>query len=294
MLGAIIAGLCATLAGGCVAPNARADAGSAARPFPVQVRELVRDTPDGPQRGWVARVDLTDARVAIRVSGPAERRADDPPEMEVRAETTPDWLARERLVLAVNTHFFARMPNDDAPLAAGTPLDLIGPCVADGRLVSPAPSHASPGLALSAERTGRVAMLSAADLAGMDDVVAGTSGGKGKGGLLVADGRNVGTTALPQPQKRHPRTAAGLTADGQTLLLVVVDGRQPDWSIGMTLPELGELLIELGAGDAVNLDGGGSSSFMYAPPGGAPLVNRPSDGRWRPVGASLGVDVREN
>jgi hypothetical protein len=70
----------------------------------------------------------------------------------------------------------------------------------------------------------------------------------------------------------HPRTFAAITAAGH-LLLVVADGRQPGHSVGLTFAETAELALSLGAVDAVNLDGGGSSAMAI---GGA-LVNRPSD-----------------
>ena len=73
-------------------------------------------------------------------------------------------------------------------------------------------------------------------------------------------------------EQRHPRTAIGFTADRRALL-VVVDGRQPPYSTGMTLPELTDLMIRLGAVDALNLDGGGSATMVIR---GHP-VNRPSD-----------------
>lgn len=72
--------------------------------------------------------------------------------------------------------------------------------------------------------------------------------------------------------RRHPRTAIGWTAD-RRLLLVVVDGRQPGHSEGMTLPELTWLFRRLGATDALNLDGGGSTAMVVQ----GRLVNRTSD-----------------
>jgi exopolysaccharide biosynthesis protein len=78
---------------------------------------------------------------------------------------------------------------------------------------------------------------------------------------------------------RHPRTAAGLTRDGQRLLLVTVDGRQAPYSDGMSLPELASLMLALGAWEAVNLDGGGSTAMVISEgSGGFRLANRPSDG----------------
>jgi hypothetical protein len=71
---------------------------------------------------------------------------------------------------------------------------------------------------------------------------------------------------------RQPRTLAGVRADG-TILLVTVDGRRPGWSVGMTLHEAARLMRSLGARDALNLDGGGSSAMTVR----GEVVSRPSD-----------------
>jgi hypothetical protein len=71
---------------------------------------------------------------------------------------------------------------------------------------------------------------------------------------------------------RQPRTLAGVRTDG-TVLLVTVDGRRPGWSAGMTLREAARLMQSLGARDALNLDGGGSSTMTVL----GEVVNRPSD-----------------
>src|SRR5690606_12207514 len=86
---------------------------------------------------------------------------------------------------------------------------------------------------------------------------------------------------------RHPRTAAGISRDRQTLYLVVVDGRSSA-SIGMTCAEEAELLKELGAWDALNLDGGGSSTMWIR---GRGVVNAPSDGTPRVVANHLAVQA---
>ncbi len=83
---------------------------------------------------------------------------------------------------------------------------------------------------------------------------------------------------------RQPRTLAGVRADG-TLLLVTVDGRAPGWSAGMTLPEAARLMRSLGAREAINLDGGGSSTMTVH----GEVVNRPSDGVERRVSDGLFV-----
>jgi len=71
---------------------------------------------------------------------------------------------------------------------------------------------------------------------------------------------------------RQPRTLAGVRADG-TILFATVDGRRPGWSAGITLPEAARLMRSLGARDALNLDGGGSSTLTVR----GEVVSRPSD-----------------
>lgn len=84
---------------------------------------------------------------------------------------------------------------------------------------------------------------------------------------------------------RNPRTAIGTTADGK-VLLVVVDGRAPGVSLGMTLGGLAREMVSLGAVWAVNLDGGGGSAMWVK---GQGIVTRPSDGSERPVPNALVV-----
>lgn len=83
-------------------------------------------------------------------------------------------------------------------------------------------------------------------------------------------------------QGRHPRTVVGVTAAGE-ILLVTADGRGA--SAGLTLPEAAALLAGLGAVDALNLDGGGSTTFVA----GGSVRNVPSDGHERPVASALTV-----
>lgn len=85
---------------------------------------------------------------------------------------------------------------------------------------------------------------------------------------------------------RHPRTAVGYDSRSGTVWLVVVDGRQPSHSNGMTLPELASLFEALGADEAINFDGGGSTALVV----GSVAVNRPSEPSGeRPVANGLAL-----
>lgn len=79
-----------------------------------------------------------------------------------------------------------------------------------------------------------------------------------------------------------PRTAIGLDSAGR-YIIVVVDGRRPNYSTGLTLQELAYTMQKLGAVNAVNLDGGGSTAMTLR----GKLVNRPSDGSERSVSNAL-------
>ena len=84
---------------------------------------------------------------------------------------------------------------------------------------------------------------------------------------------------------RHPRTAVGLSEDRRTLYLMVIDGRT-SLSVGVTLADLAAQMRSIGAWDAVNLDGGGSTAMWVKDLG---VVNAPSDGSQRPVSNHLAV-----
>jgi len=88
----------------------------------------------------------------------------------------------------------------------------------------------------------------------------------------------------------NPRTAVGFDESGDTAYFVVVDGRRAT-SIGMSLKDLGDLMKDLGADDALNLDGGGSSQLNTREPGDprTTVQNSPSDGYERTDANGLGL-----
>ncbi len=110
----------------------------------------------------------------------------------------------------------------------------------------------------------------------------------GGGPQLIKNGRveitNAAEKILPSfVSDGHPRTAIAKLKSGQ-ILLVTVDGRQPGESIGMSLNMLAALLLEFDAVEAINLDGGGSTTMVIK----NKLVNKPSDATGeRPVSDAI-------
>ena len=145
--------------------------------------------------------------------------------------------------------------------------------------------HGASAAALAQLKVGdRVKISSTLNNSAADDADTVVSGGP----LLVEHGRaHVRTTeermAADIAKGRSPRTAVGIKKDG-TLLLLVVDGRNNN-SAGLTLAELATYMLRLGAREAVNFDGGGSSVMAI----NGLVVNKPSDGRERPVSVGLGL-----
>ena len=89
-----------------------------------------------------------------------------------------------------------------------------------------------------------------------------------------------------------PRTVYGLSADRRYMYVLAVDGRQPGWSMGVSNQESAAIIISAGASDAVNMDGGGSTTMLYwdAAKRKPIMVNRHSaSGYMRPVATSLGI-----
>ena len=106
----------------------------------------------------------------------------------------------------------------------------------------------------------------------------------GGGPVLIKDAKISKFTGF---QPRHPRTAIGF--NDRFFFLLAVDGRQMDLSIGMTLPELVDFMHKLGCTEAMNLDGGGSTTFWLD----GKVMNSPSDGHERHIANGL-ILVKKN
>lgn len=237
-----------------------------------------------PNRVHVLRADLAAGRVR-----PAAVVAPDP-DGEGPAEaalTDPRPMARQAgIVAGVNANPWDSFPDENGRRNRnwheGQAVDIQGLAASGGRVHSPAEA-AFP--AFWGDAAGRWQM-------GMPPREGQPLEGVAGFGLVLRNGRS----AVPPGGPRHPRTAVGMDGTGQTLWLVVVDGRQPGFSEGMTLEELSRVLLELGCRVAINLDGGGSSVMLLTDSQGRlQVANSPSDRgpfltpRVRPVPVLLGL-----
>jgi len=230
-------------------------------PFPG-VRLLRRTTPQ-PVALWAALIDSCAPGVRFRATAPAEGR-----------RTTSSFGRLVGAQLAINGDFF----DHDFGLNVGGGQAWPAPdtehsgnfSVGPGRIemtpdyvVLPAPYPW-----VTEQLGGRWTLLNGGvPQLGIDD------NGPAAGGFVCA------------PGLRHPRTAIGLSRDRRTVVLLVADGRSSA-SIGMTCDEMIAVFQELGAHDAMGLDGGGSSTLWTS----AGLVNHPSDASGeRVVGDHLAV-----
>ncbi len=193
----------------------------------------------------------------------------------------------------------ARLLPTGTPQLADPDPGVIRPYAVDETGCSSNPMATQGGVVLSAQPTSEEAMLLLSLSAGETLEITWSVGGwpgifDAIGGmpLLVSEGQVVLGECTISFCLRHPRTGVGVTPEGR-LLLVVVDGRQPGYSVGMSLEEFAGLFVDLGATFAMNLDGGGSSTMVVK----GRVVNQPSDGTERPVSSAIlvlpGADLGE-
>jgi uncharacterized lipoprotein YddW (UPF0748 family) len=272
----VIAGLAAVLSWG-----------SHAVAQPVRVQELVRTTTSGsPLRGWITTVDLTDPSVEIVVTGTPPQGSPG----DAILNRTDLWQQSTGVNVAINANFYGVISGNNA--------DIVGLAVSDGVVISPVRTFNSapdPAIVFRDDRTAFIGNIGSNQLANVVDAVAGvgpSTTDTDPGTLLVNNGVNTGTTARVDPANRNPRTGVGISQDGTRLVIIVVDGRQSAWSVGVTLSEFADLFIERGCWRALNLDGGDSTSFIWQPPGSSTrTLNRPSGAgnAFRAVANQLGI-----
>jgi hypothetical protein len=247
----------------------------------IQYQSEVRRIPRPLALHWLV-IDLADEDYELAVAVGADPDGAGPVEAQL---TPPSQLAATAdFVVAVNTNPWIMVPcpgtDTKAGYVVGGCCDISGWVREEARTHSPVDkSHWS--FWIDARRLAQLGPI-AQDCPARCSVA-------GFGGLLD-DGR-----VLPRPSDvRHPRTALGLDPSGRWLTLLVVDGRQPGYSEGVSLHELAQMMRGAGCWRALNLDGGGSSVMLAADGSqGYQMLNRPSDRQGpRPIPVMLGIRHR--
>ena len=212
-------------------------------------------------RGYIAKVKLFDPKAFKVVLAKDTLGA---------KETTLEAVQRTGAILGINGGGFYTEMREGKPYGIH-----IGNVVINGKLVTP--FNAYPGnLSFSGiNKAGRVI----GGIFTKEEQLMALNPWQGVSFIpILIKGGAIQPIPADWAKTNQPRTIIGEYANGD-LIMIVVDGRQSDWSSGVTLERLIEKLVELGVKEGYNLDGGGSSAFVYK----KEVLNKPSDGKLRPV-----------
>jgi exopolysaccharide biosynthesis protein len=201
-------------------------------------------------------------------AGPAESELTMPLEL----------FAKFKPLAAINANAFAQMPGEKPDWHEKQAVDIHGLVASHGKIISPVEKNRT-SFWIDANNKPHIGLP-----APQDSIKEGVADWFSP---LLIDSRIVPDSSNPD---LHPRTAVGFDDKGAMLLIVVVDGRQPGFSEGVSLYELARIMQEKGCAQSLNLDGGGSSVMLVKEPGKEPrTVNSPSGKTHRPVPVMLGV-----
>jgi exopolysaccharide biosynthesis protein len=157
--------------------------------------------------------------------------------------------------------------------------DCMGLLISDGDVVLPS-NGIKPSLIIFNDGRAEMKLLKPdTDLSGIRHAISGFFFALKKG-VPVGNKKNTA-----------PRTGIGLSADRRYMYWVVADGRQENYSLGMTVYEVGTFLRYLGADVGLNMDGGGSSTFVLLRQNKAVMLNKQPKNSIRKVGSSIGISI---
>jgi hypothetical protein len=246
---------------------------------------------------WALRVNLDEPGLSIVVSGP-EPSGGAFRENHIPAASVSLFVENTGCVAGINVNPFS-------PVSAKVGEDrfIDGITVSDGVVVARPNPRFDALVFYSDGAAGRAAIVSQGELADTGGIAHAVGGFQTvlRGGMPT---NRVLEQAADGKAPRHPRSAAGLSAEGNVLYLLAVDGRRL-FSVGVTEAELALLLQRLGAYDGLNFDGGGSTALVLRtlrpeegrPYGGTAPANVPIHNRipgWeRAVASCLGIRLGE-
>jgi hypothetical protein len=259
--------------------------------LPVEGLALLAARSAAPQlEFWAIRADLNSPRIRI-VVGPAAAGGQTGTVPSIKVSS---FVRDYGCIAAVNAN-----PFDSSSSIEGEARGVAGLAISDGSLISP--PHPRYG-ALVFFADGKTAILNQRDTL-RERVVLNAAGGFYQ---ILENGEPAARALTERGGVRHPRSAAGVSADGGILFLLVIDGRRSG-SAGATEEETALILKTLGASDGLCFDGGGSSALAVKTaalrpagadrPDGVTVLNKPVHGgipgTERAVAVCLGIAVGE-
>ncbi|MBD1937204.1 phosphodiester glycosidase family protein [Microcoleus sp. FACHB-68] len=253
----------------------------------ITYKRQARNTPR-PYMLHIVTIDLAASGVGVLVT-PGNNQGRDSKlntRKEIQARTTSEFVREFKLQLAINAGYFfpfrEHNPWDFYP-RSGEGVNVVGQAIANGSTYSAVQS----GVPVLCFNSGNRAQIF-------------DSGQCPKGTIHAVAGSHIvlkrGVVSLSSESRRqdkpYSRVAVAIDRQGQKLWLIVIDGKQPLYSEGVTLAELSKIAQELGAFEAINLDGGGSATLVVANHSGVKVLNAPIHTklpmRQRPVANHLG------
>lgn len=181
------------------------------------------------------------------------------------SETTVEFLQHHHLQAAINANFYT-------PCCEPGEKKLIGLALSRGQVVSPPVPRGIGGAVLAITRRNRAWITTSGPGFQPGRYWTAVAGSE----VILKDGAVPPLADVTFNKTAHPRTAVGLTQGGRSLILLVIDGRQPGYSDGATMDEVAAWLLRFGATDGLNLDGGGSTTLVREDGDRAVVLNRPS------------------
>ena len=248
------------------------------------------------------RIDLTDPDIRLLSTPGASNYVAD--YRETLTQTVPNFLRQNALQIAADANFYSANPGGSDPTAEGLSCEVFGLQISQGQVVSAQTASDAAG-------DPRFASILFSTNKQVSIVFNNRPPGTNTTGIytaitgfypIVSNGVNIGAAAAAaypdsSIHQLQPRTAYGVSQDNRYLYLMTIDGRQNGYSDGALDTETAYWMLQFGAWNAINMDGGGSTAMYMADTAGNPVgLNHSSylfaSGHERYIGSHFGVSAK--
>ena len=240
------------------------------------------------------RVDLTDPDIRFLTTARASGYQTD--YRETLSLSIPHFLKQNGLQIVIDANYYNASPGGADPTSEGVPCDVYGLQIANGTVVSAADNTRTASLLFTAAKQATFAFVNrppGTNTAGINTAITGYY-------PLVENGVPISNAVLDSTyqdsfiHQSQPRTAYGLSQDSRYLYCMTIDGRQSGYSDGALDNETGYWMLQFGAWNVINMDGGGTTALYMSDSTGNPVaINHssylPAYGRERYIASHFGI-----